>query len=382
MRSNDQAGHYFDWAATSMPESPSSGDVPFGNPFSIHHEGRMAREALESARSRCAAALGVPPATVYFTSGGTESNCIPLYSCLFRKGSGRLIASVGEHPSITENVKKIERLGVPAGSIPIDSSGRVTPSFFSKTLEKFNDVRFAAIMLVNNETGAVNDIESLANMLQKSNFPPMHLHCDMVQALGKIPLDISAWKIDSASFSAHKIGGPRGIGILYLRKPVEALYAGGGQEGNMRPGTENVAGALAMADCIERHAIPEKLAAENAAAGCRMQYLISELKKIDRFQIIPRERTSDDRGFSPYILQAAFKGVPGEVMVRALDDLGFAVSTGSACSSASAKRPVLAAMGIPDNMSMEGIRISQGWSTTESEFSLLISAIKEVLQFL
>jgi cysteine desulfurase len=204
----------------------------------------------------------------------------------------------------------------------------------------------------------------------------------MVQAVGKIPVDIADWGIDSASFSAHKIGGPRGIGLLYLRKPLETLYTGGGQEKNIRPGTENVIGALGMAQCLENHALSEKIAAEYAKAKARCKRLISELKKIDRCSLIPAGRETDDSGFSPYIVQAAFRDIPGEVMTRALDDLGFAVSTGSACSSARSERPVLAAMGIDGKLGLEGIRISQGWSTTDEEIDLLLEAIREVLKCL
>jgi cysteine desulfurase len=381
-----ESRHYFDWAATAKPEFHPDNAVLYGNPSSPHHEGRAAREALENARSRCAAVLGVPPETIFFTSGGTESNCIPLYACLTRQSGGRIIASAGEHSSVTENLKKLERLGKAVGFIPIDSDGRVSPSLLSKTLEKCksdkNDVRFAAIMAVNNETGTVNDIKTLSDILHARESPPVHLHCDMVQAAGKIPLDISGWGVDSASISAHKIGGPRGIGLLYLRKPLDALYAGGGQERNVRPGTENVAGALTLAACMETHVLPKKLQAENAAARRRWIRLLSALGKIKRCRIIPAGRQPDDEGFSPYIAQAAFRDIPGEVMTRALDDLGFAVSTGSACSSASPERPVLAAMGIDDNLSLEGIRISQGWSTADEEIDLLAEAISEVLKFL
>jgi cysteine desulfurase len=203
----------------------------------------------------------------------------------------------------------------------------------------------------------------------------------MVQAVGKIPIDIEGWGVDSAAFSAHKIGGPRRRGLLYLRRPVETLYTGGGQEKNIRPGTENVAGALALADCLEKRALPENLNTEYAPARLRWKKLLASLKNTDRCRLIPA-RDTDDEGFSPYIVQAAFKGIPGEVMVRALDDLGFAVSTGSACSSAKKERPVLAAMGLGDNESLEGIRISQGWSTTDEEIDLLTAAIAEVLKFL
>jgi cysteine desulfurase len=372
--------YYFDWAATAPPVF-SLVACPFGNPSSSHFEGRMARDALENARTRCAAVLGVPADTVYFTSGGTESNCIPLYSCLARQNSSRLLASAGEHASITENMQTLERLGKPVGRIPLDSAGRVTPALLSKTLEKYRDTRFAAIMAVNNEVGAVNDMAALRDVMRNKEGPPIHLHCDMVQAAGKLPLDITGWDVDSASVSAHKLGGPRGIGLLYLRRPLEALYSGGGQERKIRPGTENVAGALALADCLESRA-PEKRAAEYAAARGRWKHLLSALKQIDRCRLIPAEREVVDEGFSPYIVQVGFRDIPGEVMVRALDDKGFAVSTGSACSSASPERPVLAAMGVEDSLRLEGIRISQGWSTTDEEIGLLLAAIEEALKFL
>ena len=375
--------HYFDWAATALPQAAlSNAAYPFGNPSSPHHEGRQAREALENARARCAAVLNVPAETFFFTSGGTESNCIPLYSCLTRQGGGRLLASSGEHSSVTENLRTLERMGKPVGSIPIDSLGRVTETLLAKTLEKYRDTRFAAIMAVNNETGTINDMAALSGILRGREGPPVHLHCDMVQAAGKIMTDIAGWDIDSASISAHKIGGPRGIGLLYLRRPLEALYSGGGQEKKIRPGTENVAGALALASCLENHALPEKLNAGQENARYRWKRLLAAFAKIGRCRLIPVEREIDDERFSPYIVQAAFKDIPGEVMVRALDDMGFAVSTGSACSSISPERPVLAAMGIEDNLGLEGIRISQGWSTTDEEIDLLIAAVSEVLRFL
>jgi cysteine desulfurase len=210
----------------------------------------------------------------------------------------------------------------------------------------------------------------------------VHFHCDITQAVGKTAVDITGWGVDSASLSAHKIGGPRGIGLLYLRRPLEALCAGGGQEGKIRPGTENTAGALALAACLENHAPAETVRAEYERSRRRWKRLLSALKNIERCALIPESRGLDDETFSPYIVQAAFKDIPGEVMVRALDDLGFAVSTGSACSSAAQNRPVLVAMGIGENQSLEGIRVSQGWSTTDEEIELLLAAIAEVLQFL
>jgi cysteine desulfurase len=374
--------HYFDWASTSIPDhlEPSS---CFGNPSSLHREGRLAKEALEDARRRCAAVLNVPPETLYFTSGGTESNCIVLFSYIGRQGGGRMAASRGEHASVAENMRTLDRLGRQTHNIPIDPLGRVTESILSETLTKYSNIRFTAIMAVNNETGAINDIARLKKITANKE-PPVHFHCDMVQAAGKIPVDIGGWGIDSASISAHKIGGPRGIGLLYLRKPLEALYSGGGQEKAIRPGTENVNGALALAQCLENHALPETVISEYAKAKARREKLISGLKKTGRCIIIPADREDDDYAscFSPYIVQAAFRDIPGEVMVRALDDLGFAVSTGSACSSDRQERPVLAAMGIDGKLALEGIRVSQGWSTTDEEIDLLLGAITEVLKSL
>ena len=373
---------YFDWAATALPDAPGGEIPPFGNPSSSHAAGRAARAALEDARSRCAVVLGVPPETIYFTSGGTEANCIALHSNLFRRGGGRIAASIAEHSSIRENVAILERLGKPCAAVPVDALGRVSPAALAKTLEKYGDIRFAAIMAVNNETGTITDMAALRDVLRRRDGAPVHLHCDLVQAAGKIPLDIAGWDIDSAAISAHKIGGPRGIGLLYLRKPLEPLCAGGGQERGMRPGTENTAGAIALAACLERRAAPERLAAETRLARARWRRLAEAFHAIDRCRIIPLERETDDGRFSPYIIQAAFRDVPGEVMARALDDLGFAVSTGSACSSSSPSRPVLEAMGVAENLRLEGIRISQGWSTTGADIDALADAITEVLRFL
>ncbi|MDR1971160.1 MAG: cysteine desulfurase [Treponema sp.] len=369
---------YFDWAATAPPEGgPEPG--AFGNPSSLHAEGRRARERLEEARSRCAAALGVDPRTLYFSSGGTESNAIAILSFLLRRGA--CLYSAVEHPSVRENCRVLERLGRSVGTIPVEADGRVSEAALGRALEKRPDTRFAAIMAVNNETGAVNDLEALCRLIRGRPGPPVHIHSDLVQAVGKTPTDLSAWDLDSASISAHKLGGPRGIGLLYLRKPLEALCRGGDQEGGIRPGTENTSGALALAACLESCIREEER--RRGEASARMDRLIRGLEAGGRFVPIPPDRRDGgDRRFSPYILQAAFDGVPGEVMARALDQAGFAVSTGSACSSAHAGRPVLQAMGLDPKLSLEGIRISQGWSTTAEDIDSLVRAVSKILEYL
>jgi cysteine desulfurase len=381
MASKDIPRYYFDWAATSKRDIINQIST-FANPSSRHSEGRLAKQELEDARNRCAQIFGVKPDTVYFTSGGTESNSIALLANLIKNNQGRVLSSRAEHASVRNAIDTLDKTGRPVGKIAVDISGAVTPFTLEKALRQYDGIRFLSIMAVNNETGAVSDMEGLRDLIRSKDGVPVHWHCDLVQAVGKIPVDIRRWDIDSASVSAHKFGGPRGIGLLYLRRPQEVLYKGGGQENNVRGGTVNVEGASALAQCLECHVSDNRLNNEYGSAKIRMKNLITALCEIQRCKIIPSLRVDNQDGYSPYILQAAFKGIPGEVMARALDDLGFAVSTGSACSSSSNERPVLQAMGIDENTSLEGIRISQGYTTSDTEIQLLIGAIHEVLKFL
>jgi len=377
--------HYLDWAATAIPDEITQEGFSYGNPSSPHTEGRLAKEALESSRVRCASVLGVKAQQLFFTSGGTESNALVLHSLLLKKGRGRLLYSGIEHPSVRENCLRLKRLGLLTGAIGVESSGQVTENTLRRALEKQSDARFVAVMGVNNETGSLMDIKALVSLVrvnQSEKGPALHFHCDLVQALGKSPVDISTWDVDSASFSAHKLGGTRGVGLLYLKNPLEALYAGGEQEGRIRPGTENVQGAMALAELLERRASTETVKAETEKAKSRLNYFISELEKIRRCALIPEDRMKDDKRFSPWIVQIRVKGLPAMVMVRALDDMGIAVSTGSACSSSSPERPVLAAMGLDQFSRLEGLRVSQGWSTEQSDFDALLSGIEKALSFL
>jgi cysteine desulfurase len=279
----------------------------------------------------------------------------------------------------------LERLGINTLPINVDNRGRVSEGTLNTALEKIDKdagVSLAAIMAVNNETGSVNDIKELAKIIRAKSKKPVHIHSDMVQALGKIPINLTEMDIDSASFSAHKLGGPRGIGVLYLRGKIDVLGRGGGQEGGIRSGTENVAGAKDFADFIEKYVEVRNFNTYYEKAQTLMNYLIDELSKIKRADILPECRLENEnrKYFSPYILQAAFDNIPGEVMARILDDRGFAISTGSACHSKDESRPVLSAMGISKKLSLEGVRISIGYSTTKEEIDLLLKAINDILE--
>jgi cysteine desulfurase len=388
--------HYFDWAATAMPDQNNSTSDDsenytnkknlsgcFANPSSLHAEGRATREALEEARSRCAAALGVKADELFFTSGGTESNAIALFSLLRKPGRPGFLYSAVEHPSITENAAVLEQLGISAAKIGVEQDGRVSEATLEKALVKNPSARMAAIMAVNNETGAVNDMKTLSAVIRERRERGFHLHCDLVQAVGKINVKLHG--VDSASLSAHKIGGPRGLGILWIKAPgaITPLVRGGGQEKKMRPGTENVAGALEFARVLEQHGTQPSggTSGMHREATERMKLLFNELKKSPAFVPIPEDRQDEDSRFSPWILQCAWRNkigkiIPGEVMVRALDEKGFAVSTGSACSAAEKKRHVLEAMGVSGEISLGGIRISQGYDTTTEAIVSLAETIR------
>jgi cysteine desulfurase len=372
--------HYFDYAATALTANPSS----------RHLEGRAAKEALEEARRRCAAVLGLDPGTLYFTSGGTEANAIVIFSTLLRPQAQSLLTNEGEHASVRENMAILGKIrpDISVQSLGLDRNGRLSPALLAvaieKQLAKGLKPSLATIMLVNNETGAINDIEALRKVGDSLLKKPLRIHSDCVQALGKIGLSKTLALVDSASFSAHKIGGPRGVGLLYLRQPIEVLARGGGQEGGIRSGTENVAGALGMAEALEACTGKGILEGAQGAASERMARLIGGLREMPRCHLIPEDRADSDRRFSPWILQAAFEEVPGEVMLRCLDSEGFAVGTGSACSANKASkgrqvRPVLEAMGLSQERIMEGIRISQGPGTTMGEIEALLEAIRKIL---
>lgn len=370
---------YLDWAATApvdpaaMIEMESVLHDAWGNPSSRHKYGKHAAGILDSARKRCAQALGVPPATVVFTSGGTESDHLPLLSLLQRPVRGTVAFSAIEHPAVSEQARSLETTGWKALPIPVTKDGFVTPDAVLATIRE--DTAFVAVMAVNNETGAIQPIREISEALTlecRGRKRP-HFHVDAVQAAGKVPLPFPFSGIDSASISAHKIGGPRGIGLMYLSRRIEPFIRGGGQESGIRPGTENVAGAVALARCLESCDPVSPTLAENGA------YLHELLSGIAGISIIPRSRTLLDPRFSPCIFQCTNTRLPGEVLVRMLSDLDIHISTGSACSSRKKGRPVLQAMGVSPEEQQNAFRISTGPTTTRNDLKALADALARIL---
>lgn len=377
--------HYFDWAATSptdediVKESLEKTLETWGNPSSVHAIGKDAKALFDSARKKAANALKVPEDTIYFTSGGTESDHIALLSVLTKPAKGTVLVSSIEHPALREQAEALKKLGWNVKYIPANKDGIITPEAVTELLTP--DTMFVTVMAVNNETGSIQPIYEIADAITKwsegKRKPKFHVDC--VQAAGKVPLNLSYKGIDSAALSSHKICGPRGTGILYIKDKIEPFMRGGGQEKGIRSGTENVFGALAFSMCLERYYINTE--AEAPVHNFKKEYsdeFVNELTSLKGCTIVPETRKEKPELFSPYVIQAAFKNIPGNVMLRALDSKGFYISTGSACSAKKASRPVLEAMHVPADIRETAVRFSFGPHTSKQDIEDLLSAVKEI----
>lgn len=384
---DEQTEHYFDWAATSpvdkeiLRESLEITSEKWGNPSSVHEAGKEARLELEKARKRCAGALNVQENKLYFTSGGTESNHIPLLSILNRPNKGQVLFSSIEHPALREMALELKKCGIKVDSIPANKDGIITAEEVKKSLT--NETVFVCVMAVNNETGAIQPIYEISDAITEATKGKRRpkFHVDFVQALGKIPFDLNYQGIDSASFSAHKISGPRGIGLLYIKDELEPFLKGGGQEKGIRSGTENLFGAVAFSKVIEKYSVSEKnpeILKNFEEQKKRTENFVKKLSELKGCKIIPEKRLSNPENYSPWIVQASFEKIPGQVMLRALDAEGFFISTGSACSSKKHSRPVLDAMHVPQSQSENSVRFSFGHLTTEKAMNELFEKVMEI----
>jgi cysteine desulfurase len=384
---------YLDWASTTPPDASMLSEAAalaaefYGNPSSRHGLGQAARKEFEAARARIASSLASAPTSassrppakanpqLVFTSGGSEADAMVLLALLRRKDSRssappHLVTTSIEHSAIFEQAKLLEGLGIPVTFVAPEADGRILPERVGAAIRK--ETALVAVMAVNNETGAVQPLAEIAEAIRAASLAlgrqePPFFHSDAVQALGKIPFAPASLGLSSAAFSAHKIRGPRGSGAFWLRGRLDPLVLGGGQEGGLRPGTENLQGAWAFARAAETAAA--SLEERRRRALALESRLIAGLGAIPGALPLPLGRRPGDPRYSPFILSAAFPGLSGEVLERALSDEGIAVSTGSACSShqRGKGRRVLDAMGLEAGLSFSAIRVSTGDLTTEAE---------------
>ncbi|MDF2095992.1 cysteine desulfurase family protein [Aquibaculum arenosum] len=352
---------YLDYNATA-PVRPQAREVMtdvlcrVGNPSSIHAEGRAARAVMERARAAVAGLIAARPSEILFTSGGSEANNLAL------RGSGRsaILLSAGEHASVLEAVEG-------AQLIPLDSDGRVDCAALADMLSAEARPALVSVQLANNETGVIQPIERVVEVARAAG---ALVHCDAIQAAGKRPLNVGALDVDLLSLSAHKLGGPAGVGALWLRGGLDLspMLRGGGQERRRRAGTENLPGiagfgaaAQAAADDLERMAglaaWRDDLEAALLAAEPEARVFGRNVQRLPSTSCLASPRLS------------------AELQLMALDLEGFAVSSGSACSSGKVgPSHVLAAMGVPERLAQNALRISFGWASEETELHAFAAA--------
>jgi cysteine desulfurase len=347
---------YLDWNATAplRPEAAAAMAAALalgGNPSSVHRRGRAARRLVEQSREAIAALAAAPADGVVFTSGGTEAN----HLALLGSGRERVLVSAAEHSSVLQAVPAADR-------IPVDSDGIVDPATLAALLEADPRPAIVSVMLANNETGVIQPVHEIAEVAHAHG---ALFHCDAVQAAGKIPLSVVEIGCDLLTLSAHKIGGPAGIGALIFAGTagVTPLLRGGGQERNRRAGTENLAGIAGFAAAA---------AACDPAEYARIRELRDQLESALSAEVVVIGASAPR---VPNTSAIAMAGVPAETQVIALDLDGVMVSAGAACSSGKVgPSHVLAAMGIAPDIANCTIRVSLGWSTTEADIAHFIDA--------
>ncbi len=344
----------------------------YGNPSSLHGLGDTAEGLLQQSRKQIAKFLGVQDNEIFFTSGGTEGDNWALKGTALEKSKygKHLITTTIEHPAIKETMAQLAGNGFEVTYLPVDKDGIVSLTALKEALRP--DTILVSIMAVNNEVGSIQPLKEIGMLLEK--YPSIHFHVDAVQAIGKIPLDLSVTsRIDLATFSGHKFHGPRGTGFMYIKhgKKIAPLLNGGGQEKGRRSGTENVAGIAAMSRAV-RLLLTDVEIKQQQQRQIR-DYLMEALSHYSKVTIF-----STMTG-APHILCFALRGIRGEVLVHGMEKEGIYLSTTSACSSRSGvSSSTLAAMHVPDSIATSAVRISLTDTNTLAEAEVFLGAFAKL----
>ena len=373
--------HYLDHAATT-PVLPEAAEVMMrilreepGNPSSVHAYGRRAREAVEDARERVAAAIGADPDEVVFTGGGTEADNLGIKGALEALGraGGHIVTTAIEHHAVLDAFDWLSK-SYETSIVPVDRSGVVDPAAIAAEVRP--DTLLVSVMTVNNEIGTIQPIAEVIAAVKEAN-PDTIVHTDAVQALGNIPVDVHSSGVDLAAFAGHKVGGAKGVGALFVRRGVEVAPAihGGGQERGLRSGTLNVPAIAAFG-----------VAAEVAAKEC--DHKASELRPL-RDALWDGIRTAvpdavvngslDKR--VPGSLNVSIPGAGGQMLIALLDRAGVACSAGSACSSGALDPShVLLAIGVPEELARGSLRFSMGYGSTRADVDAALEALPDAVE--
>jgi cysteine desulfurase len=369
---------YLDYAATTPLRPEARGamlDVlsrRWGNPSSVHRWGREARAALEDARARFAAVIGAAPGEIVFTRGGTEADNLAVLGRA-RATGGSVVCSAIEHKAVLAAAKVATADGDRLRVVPVDSAGVIDVDALAEVLRD-GPPSLVSVMWASNEVGAIQPVQRIAEVCAGAG---VAFHSDAVQALGKVPVRVDRVPVDLLAFSAHKLGGPRGAGVLFARRgtKLDPLLHGGGQERGLRPGTEDVASAVAFAVAAElAEAEREETMARISALRDRL-----EAGLCDRIPGLRINAAGAPR--LPTISNLSVPGADPEMLLMALDLEGIAASSGSACSSGAVEPShVLLAMGVPAELAGPSVRFSLGRDTTAAEVERVLEVFPRVVE--
>jgi len=375
---------YLDHAATTPVDPrvleamlPYLRDV-WGNPSSIYYEAREARKALDGARRSVAEALGARPTEVVFTSGGSESDNLALRAGAYgsRRRGNHIITTAIEHHAVLHTAERLEQEGFRVTYLPVDREGFVDLEALGRALD--GETTVVSVMHANNEVGTIEPVAEVARIV-KGRDPHIIVHTDAVQAAGYLDLNVDRLGVDLLSLAGHKIYGPKGVGVLYVRTrtPFVPQQLGGSQEKGRRAGTENVAGAVGMAAALR---LAEEERAERSARGRELQErLIAELPpRIDGVRITG---TLDLERRLPNNVSCCFERVEGEAILLQLDLKAISASSGSACTTASLEPShVLLAMGLPHDLARGSLRLTLGKDNTHEDIDRLLDVLPDAVE--
>jgi cysteine desulfurase len=367
---------YLDHAATT-PMRPEVRDAMapfarhvFGNTSGVHEVSRRAKDALEEVREMVASSIGAHPTEIVFTSGGTESDNLALKGPVLAGPRTGVVTVATEHDAVLETVRHLGRYGR-VSVVGVGPDGLVDPD--ALVAEVDDDTAVVSVMAVNNETGVVQDVAGIAALVHETN-PGVLVHTDAAQAFSCLPVDVTALGVDMITLSGHKVGGPKGVGVLYVRDGVqlEPLVHGGGQEMGRRSGTHDVAGAVGMAVALE------------AAAADRVRFVSAVGGLRDDFEKrlapgVGAVVNGEDGPRSPHHSNLRIPGVRNDTLLMRLDRDGVAASAGSACQSGAPDvSHVLSAMGLSTTEIRESLRFSFGWDTTQDDAARAAEILVEI----
>ena len=370
---------YLDHAATTpvKPEALKAAwpylTEEYGNPSSVHESGLRAKAALNWARETCADFLGANPEEIYFTSGATEANNLAIQGIALANPRGRhIVSSPTEHEAVLQTLRFLERVhGFEVTLLPVAVDGSIRAEDLRAALRP--DTTLATLMVANNEIGTIHPIAEFADIAAEFGVP---FHTDSVQAVGWLPLDVSALGVQALSISGHKFGAPKGSGLLYLKAGVEAepLIHGGGQEGGLRSGTQNVAWAVALGVALQT-------LVNNASevAAVTADFIAAVLTEFPTSSLTGADPTSGKR--HPAIASFTFNGLNGETLLLELENAGVTCSSGSACAAGSDEPShVLKALGLAEDTCQTAVRFSFGHDASSEQAEQALTALRTAMR--